>query len=167
MLTIPAPPPTEQRYLGIRDLVMGFQIPAVVQQFPVLERPLTSDGSDLISLKIQWLQAFRSCRQRQDKRCSETLIFAEGRHGIWHVYVFILPGSERAEKIFFFPKQNEKRSETRNAIILESKLIVLDLAIFKFQVQNSSEDAEIPREIWPSFGGAEEISNLDATQDCA
>jgi hypothetical protein len=111
VLTIPAPPPTEQRYLGIRDLVMGFQIPAVVQQFPVLERPLTSDGSDLISLKIQWLQAFRSCRQRQDKRCSETLIFAEGRHGIWHVYVFILPGSERAEKIFFF--RNKMRRDLK------------------------------------------------------
>jgi hypothetical protein len=26
VLTIPAPPPTEQRYLGIRDLVMGFEI---------------------------------------------------------------------------------------------------------------------------------------------
>lgn len=32
VLTIPAPPPTEQRYLGIRDLVMGSdEIPVVVQ----------------------------------------------------------------------------------------------------------------------------------------
>jgi hypothetical protein len=31
VLTIPAPPPTEQQYLGIRDLVMGFEIPVVVQ----------------------------------------------------------------------------------------------------------------------------------------
>jgi len=49
-------------------------------------------------------------------------------------------------------QRTEKKSETRNAIILEFKMIVLGLAIFKCQVQISIADTEIPREIWPCFG---------------
>lgn len=41
VLTIPAPPPTEQRYLGIRDLVMGFEIQWFIIEFAVWGRLVT------------------------------------------------------------------------------------------------------------------------------
>jgi hypothetical protein len=49
-------------------------------------------------------------------------------------------------------ERTEKKSEARNAIILEFKMTVLDLAMFRCQVQISIADIEIPREIWPCFG---------------
>lgn len=41
VLTIPAPPPTEQRYLGIRDLVMVFEIQWFIIEFAVWGRLVT------------------------------------------------------------------------------------------------------------------------------
>jgi hypothetical protein len=67
MLTTRAPPPTEQRYLGIRDLVMSFEIPVVPSafEFPVWESlaldllmRVMGDGSDFRT----FTEKFSVCR---------------------------------------------------------------------------------------------------------
>ena len=122
-------------------------------EFPVWERlDLTSDGSDLISLK----KSVFAGMQKLLARCKTSDAARQ-----WSL-------QQNADMAYgmsshFQIQRTEKKSETRNAIILEFKMIVLGLAIFKCQVQISIADTEIPREIWPSFGEQRKISNLYIT----